>query len=300
MQRFIGLMLLLCSMSVSAEQSLHKRIDLQDQVISQVYVSGFITLELTQNSQQSVEIYWRKNSVDQLKVGIEENEQNKLLFIKAVDRGSVESWDKTPIAHVIVNLNKLSQLTAHHAHWLAVENFTDQALALEITGESRVTFNNLNYQNLVGQIKHTATLVVRDSQIKMNQFRGYGAPKILFQNHTAEMINVGLFDHARMSIENSNTASLYLSGTYKTQMRLNKQSSADFVALYASVDALMELQDSQVKTADVKVTHNGKVNLGNVEVLTVNGLNQGMVSYQGKAIVKTDLKDKAQVKAVGL
>lgn len=295
MQKWFGIIWVIFSLGVNADQSLHKRIDLQGQAVEQVYVNGYVTVELQQSQTEFVEIFWRKDSVDQLKVGIEDNANARFLFVKSVAKSSGDSWDKTPIAHVKINLSKLTEIKAHNAHWLSVSHFSDQALALLASGDSRLIFKNLRYQNLIGQVKHTATLSISDSQIKMNQLRFYGAPKILFQRHKAEMINVGLFDHARITLDKVSAASLYLSGTYKTQTLVSKQSNIGFVALYGSVDSLMNLQNSQIKTADIRVTHNAQIKLGDLEVLTVDGANKGVVSYMGDAIVKTDLKDQARV-----
>lgn len=290
---FFIFFLIFNSVQASAEKAFYKEISLSG--IEHFSIKGAMSVDFKPGDEEKVELYIRKKHIHAFKIGTELIDGHKTFFIKDTTKPTDERGDVKPVAHAIFTIKKLSSITANDAQLLTINHVKSDFLNINAMGFSNIILKNVNIELAKFYLRHSALLKVEDAFI--NDFSLYqkGQSKVAIDGLESTNLRVDLRDHSRLSSQNILTEYLHAFGTFKTHLYVKENSVINTAYLSGSVDVQMDLTAADIKVVNGNFSNQAKVNIGDVEMLSVYVRNNVKVQYAGTPILNNTSEHKSTI-----
>lgn len=281
------------SFTVAAEPTLYSEFALTG--INNLNTTGFIYVDVKQGEQEKIQLYLRKNSINSINTAIEEIDGIKTLHVREIEQHTDKNWDKTAIAHIVITLKKLNELQVHDTKYVSINGFKTDFLKISTSGRSRVDVNDIQSGQLSILSRHQSQ--IKATKITANAFQLYlrGGSKVAVEHLSGNTVQVDLRGNSRLSANNIVTTSFEAFGTYRTYFELKEHSEIDSLSLTTNRSAEMNVRKAQINIANCGLKDDSKINLGEVNMLTINARDNSHATYQGKPALNLKKQDKAKV-----
>lgn len=281
----------------SATSARYQKIELED--IEQLYIQGFIKVDVVQGQDSYLEIYMREGAINTLNIGKEIIANSTTLYIKELKNDQKEHTEKLPVAHVFVSLKALKKLKVHDGYRVSITGFTGRQLDFSSTGISAVEFNHIDIQQLRTNIQHHSIVKftdVRSGTIRINQS---SRSMLALERVTSSSAYVDLRAHSRFSAKQFNTGSFYGFSTYKTKIFMKQNSKIEGLNLKVSRESQVDLTQTNVSMATCDLVDEAIINLASVDILNVVAKNSAQLFYRGDPVLNIDKTSTSTVEKSG-